>query len=150
MPTGDSRKDHLLQTVSNHFDLQVSDESIGRLQSDTALNSFLDDGNIMSLSATRVGSDIKLSNKVTANNTLHAVHSTIIIGLQVEIGGQNEQSLVFYKLQPCVITPDNVHSNVLTSTMTGSPVSALYHSVQKVFAPLLLKVKVLLVLECLY
>jgi len=47
---------------------------------------------------------------------------------------------VFFKTKPAVITPDNLHSDISVSTLSQSPVDALYHSVQKVFAPLLLRV----------
>lgn len=46
MPTGDSRKDYILATTANYFGLGVSDAAITALQDSTALNSFLDDGNI--------------------------------------------------------------------------------------------------------
>lgn len=57
----------------------------------------------------------------------------------MDAGSENE-TIVFYKTKPVVITPDNLHSDISISTLADSPVSALYHSVQKVFAPLLLKV----------
>ena len=50
-----------------------------------------------------------------------------------------EQVIVFFKIKPEVITPDNIHNNVFVSSMLGSPVTTLYHAVQKVFAPTLLK-----------
>jgi dynein heavy chain 2 len=51
----------------------------------------------------------------------------------------NDSVIVFFKVRPEVITPDNMHSNVFMSSMLDSPISALYHAVQKVFAPILLK-----------
>ena len=47
--------------------------------------------------------------------------------------------LVFFKLQPCIIIPDNLHSNIFVSSLLDSPLDMLYHSVQKVFAPVLLR-----------
>lgn len=37
-----------------------------------------------------------------------------------------------------MVTPENLHSSVLVSSMLDSPISALYHSLQKVYSPLLL------------
>lgn len=54
--------------------------------------------------------------------------------------GTDMESVVFYKTKPVVITPDNLHKDISVSTMKDSPINALYHSVQKVFAPMLLKV----------
>ena len=48
--------------------------------------------------------------------------------------------LVFFKLRPTVITEDNLHSNVLVSSMLESPINTLYQAVRQVFAPVLLKV----------
>ena len=49
------------------------------------------------------------------------------------------QVLVFFKSRPDVITPENLHKDVFVSSMWDSAVSALYHALQKVYAPLLLK-----------
>ena len=38
-----------------------------------------------------------------------------------------------------MITPDNMHINIIISSMVDSPLSTLYHSVQKMYAPLLLE-----------
>ena len=59
--------------------------------------------------------------------------------LQVEPGESDDKVIIFFKTKPEVITPDNIHTNVFVSTMIDSPVSALYHALQKVYAPVLLK-----------
>jgi hypothetical protein len=46
---------------------------------------------------------------------------------------------VFFKSKPDIITPENLHSEILVSSMLDSPVSALYHSLHKVYSPILLK-----------
>ena len=46
---------------------------------------------------------------------------------------------MFFKSRPDSVTPDNLHKDVLVSTMFDSPVAALYHALQKVYSPLLLK-----------
>ena len=63
----------------------------------------------------------------------------LILFWQVSSNDTNDSVIVFFKVRPEVITPDNVHSNVFVSSMLDSPISALYHAVQKVFAPVLLK-----------
>lgn len=60
--------------------------------------------------------------------------------LQIESGDSNEKVLVFFKLRPTVITEENLHQNVLVSSMLESPISTLYQAVRQVFAPVLLKV----------
>jgi len=56
-------------------------------------------------------------------------------------GGGNDanKALVFYKIRPEVITPDNMRSNIFVSSLLDSPVSTLYQSVHHVFVPMLLK-----------
>nr|CAB3240314.1 cytoplasmic dynein 2 heavy chain 1-like [Phallusia mammillata] len=49
-----------------------------------------------------------------------------------------DSALIFFKLRPEAITLQNLHTNVLMTTMPD-PVNGLYHMVQKVFAPSLLK-----------
>lgn len=46
---------------------------------------------------------------------------------------------MFFKIKPDVITPDNIHTNIVVSSMIDSPLSTLYHCVQKIYAPLLLE-----------
>ncbi|XP_033120732.1 cytoplasmic dynein 2 heavy chain 1-like [Anneissia japonica] len=88
------------------------------------INSFLDDGNVPVLAAKikqRAGDKtVQLSNKVEPSDT-------------------KDKVIVFFKSQPVVITPDNLHNVVLVSSMLDSPISSLYHTVKKVFAPLLLE-----------
>lgn len=68
MPVGDSRKDYILSAIGGHYSLSAAEVEVLGLHDDSALNSFLDDGNTSSLCAniTQKGNDksIKLSNKV--------------------------------------------------------------------------------------
>jgi dynein heavy chain 2 len=71
MPTGDSRKDYILATTANYFGVGVADAAITALHDSTALNSFLDDGNI-DLCAGRIetrgnAKRLAFSNKVQFN-----------------------------------------------------------------------------------
>lgn len=60
--------------------------------------------------------------------------------MQVEASNSEDKTLVFFKLRPDVITEDNLHTNILVSSMLDSPVNMLYQAVRQVFAPVLLKV----------
>ncbi|ESO93665.1 hypothetical protein LOTGIDRAFT_209197 [Lottia gigantea] len=120
---GDSRKQFLLATAANYFSLPINDNVLGSLQNSSALNSFLDDGNCSVLSASKdnkSGQSFQLSNKV-------------------ESGESKDNVIVFFKTKPDVLNPDNIHKNVIVSSMVDSPLSTLYHAVQKVYAPILLE-----------
>jgi len=69
--------------------------------------------------------------------------SCIFVDWQVEVkdggGGGGEKALVFYKIRPEVITPDNMHTNIFVSSVLDSPVNTLYQSLHRVFVPMLLK-----------
>ena len=71
--------------------------------------------------------------------TDYSVLCVLTCFIKVEPGETEDKVIVFFKIRPDVITPDNLHKNVFVSTMLDSPVSALYHAVQKVYAPVLLK-----------
>lgn len=60
--------------------------------------------------------------------------------MQVEASNSEDKMLVFFKLRPDVITEDNLHTNILVSSMLDSPINMLYQAVRQVFAPVLLKV----------
>ena len=124
MPSGDTRKDFLVATTGNYFGIQSSDSVLDDVRSSKELNIFLDDGN---------------SPVLAAKYDTHQGHKSIKLSNNVEPSDTAEKVLVFFKLQPKAITPDNIHQNVFVSSMLSYPVNTLYHSVQKVFAPLLLK-----------
>ncbi|NXC70641.1 DYHC2 protein, partial [Anhinga anhinga] len=54
---------------------------------------------------------------------------------QIEATDSKNNVLVFFKLRPDVITEDNLHSNILVSSMLDSPINTLYQAVRQVFAP---------------
>uniref|UniRef100_A0A672GCW4 Dynein cytoplasmic 2 heavy chain 1 n=1 Tax=Salarias fasciatus TaxID=181472 RepID=A0A672GCW4_SALFA len=116
MPHGsdDARKRFILTTAGNFYGIKPSSS----LTDSPELNNFLDDGNEFVLSFSSHGSDLHLSNKV----------------MQFK-----EKVLVFFKLQPMVITEDNLHQSLLVSSMLESPINTLYQAVKQVFAPVLLK-----------
>ena len=124
MPSADARKDFVVATTGNYFGIQSSDRILSEVYSSRELNTFLDDGN---------------SPVLAARYDTHQGTKSINLSNTVEPSDTAEKVLIFLKLQPEVITPDNLHQNVFVSSMLASPINTLYHSVQKVFAPLLLK-----------
>ena len=122
--SGDSRKDFILATIGNHFGYPASDGAVSHILHSKELNSFLDDASCQVL-ATRA--------------ELHGEVRLIQPYTQLEAGAAADAWLVFFKLSPSVLTPDNLHSNMLVSSLLESPLDSLYHSVQKVYAPVLLR-----------
>ncbi|XP_024132434.1 cytoplasmic dynein 2 heavy chain 1 [Oryzias melastigma] len=119
MPRGseDARKRFLLNTTGNFFAVKPASS----LTDEAELNNFLDDENEFVLSIRRHGNDLQLSNKIEA------------------LRESKENVLVFFKLRPTVITEENLHQNLLVSSMLESPINTLYQAVKQVFAPVLLK-----------
>ena len=116
----DSRKSFILATISNYFSCSIDDLNI---HTSKELNSFLDDGNVLVLAAkTELHDNVKL---IQVYNRL-----------EVE---EIERCIILFKLRPVVITPENVHANIIVSSMVDTPAESLYHVLQKVYAPLLLK-----------
>ncbi|XP_075448514.1 cytoplasmic dynein 2 heavy chain 1 isoform X2 [Ascaphus truei] len=113
---GDERKRFLFTTLHNYFGLP-SDEATPDCRE---VNQFLDDGNEFILSGRRSEAGVVFSNKVDANDT-------------------KDKVLVFFKIRPDVITEDNLHDNILVSSMLDSPINTLYQAVRQIFAPILLK-----------
>jgi dynein heavy chain 2 len=120
--SGDTRKTFVLTTTANYFGLSPSDGTFKDLHDRKELNTFLDDGNCPVLVANCEAKQSKIN---LSNN----VDSTVV----------TDKLLLFFKLQPAVITPENLHNNVFVSSMLDSPIDTFYHTVQKVYAPLLLK-----------
>lgn len=117
---GDERKDFIVATLANYFGIQQNDVSLDNHRNSKELNNFLDDGNHHVLvSIYQKGNDVHLYNEFHGNKT-------------------DEPCIVFFKIKPDVITPQNIHTNVLVSSMFNSPVSTLYHSIKKIFGPLIL------------
>ncbi len=122
------RKDYIVSTLANYFGLKSSSES---LHSAKELDNFLDDGNTLLLSASVVRED----GDERKGESIHLDNSTAVGHTK------DNKVLVFFKVRPDVVTPENLHRDVLVSSMMDSPVSALYHALQKVYSPLLLKDK---------
>uniref|UniRef100_A0A8D2JAH6 Dynein cytoplasmic 2 heavy chain 1 n=1 Tax=Varanus komodoensis TaxID=61221 RepID=A0A8D2JAH6_VARKO len=112
---GSLRKIFISTTVANYFGLSSS-SSLAPLSTSPELTNFLDDGNEFLLCVQ------------------HSQEEVL-----VEAGNSEDKMLVFFKLRPDIITEDNLHSNILVSSMLDSPVNMLYQAVRQVFAPALLK-----------
>ena len=122
--SGDSRKEFILATIGNFFGCNYRDGAVSHLENSRELDNFLDDGNCMLLALhPKLVQDVKL---IQSYN-------------QVVAESDFNHWLIFFKLQPTTVNPDNLHTNIIISSIIGSPVNTLYHSVQKVFAPVLLK-----------
>nr|XP_026693271.1 cytoplasmic dynein 2 heavy chain 1-like [Ciona intestinalis] len=112
----DERKDFITKLISTNF----NNHGNLKFASETELDSFLDDGNCSTLvSYLDSEKQIRLANSISGDTAKKNV-------------------LVFFKPKPETITLQNLHTNILISSMPDA-VNGLYHSVQKVFAPSLLK-----------
>ena len=119
---GDVRKEFLLATIANYFTIPLNHDSISALAANDKLNNFLDDGNAPLLSA---------------NIEKREDGDRILLDNATHVGHTEDKVLVFFKSTPDVVTPENMHTTVFVSSMLDSPVSALYHSLTKVYSPLL-------------
>lgn len=118
--TGDVRKVFICTTTQNYFGLMSEPWDQPLLYNSLEINNFLDDGNQMLLRVQRCDAGLSLSNTI-------------------DFGDTKDKVLVFFKLRPEVITDENLHNNILVSSMLESPISSLYQAVRQVFAPVLLK-----------
>uniref|UniRef100_A0A3Q1N3R0 Dynein cytoplasmic 2 heavy chain 1 n=3 Tax=Bos TaxID=9903 RepID=A0A3Q1N3R0_BOVIN len=117
---GDVRKLFIFATTRNYFGLVSESWDHALLGNGPEINNFLDDGNQMLLRVQRSDSGIAFSNVIDFADT-------------------KDKVLVFFKLRPEVITDQNLHNNILVSSMLESPINSLYQAVRQVFAPMLLK-----------
>ncbi|XP_043547742.1 cytoplasmic dynein 2 heavy chain 1 isoform X2 [Chiloscyllium plagiosum] len=116
----DPRKSFILRTAGNYFGFPPSDSLISSLENRRELNDFLDDGNVFVISLQKSADQLLICNKVVP-------------------GDKKDKILVFFKMRPDVITEDNLHTNILVSSMLDSPIIALYQAIRQIFAPVLLK-----------
>ena len=122
--SGDSRKDFILATIGNHFGYSTADGAVSHILSSRELNTFLDDASCPVLAAhAELIQDVRLIQPYN----------------QLDVEASTDNWLVFFKLTPSVLTPDNLHSTVLISSLLDSPLDTLYHSLRKVYAPVLLR-----------
>ncbi|EEC18824.1 hypothetical protein IscW_ISCW014682 [Ixodes scapularis] len=67
-----------------------------------------------------------------------ALKKDCLLQLMQDSSERNQRTLVFFKLQSVVITPDNLFSHVFVSTLISSPITSLHCTLRVVFSPLLL------------
>ncbi|XP_077915202.1 cytoplasmic dynein 2 heavy chain 1 isoform X5 [Halichoerus grypus] len=118
--SGDVRKVFLFTTTQNYFGLVSEPWDQPLTYSCPEINNFLDDGNQMLLRVQRTDAGVSFSNAIDFADT-------------------KDKVLVFFKLRPEVITDQNLHNNILVSSMLESPINSLYQAVRQIFAPMLLK-----------
>ncbi|XP_042887569.1 cytoplasmic dynein 2 heavy chain 1-like [Penaeus japonicus] len=121
METSDVRKNFILTTTGNYFGIPLSEPSLNGLVDDPSLNNFLDSGSCQLLGAQSMPNE-----------------GRIIFNTKVDSSATKDKVLVFFKIKPDVITADNL-ADVFVSSMIDSPISSLYHSLQTLYAPILLK-----------
>uniref|UniRef100_A0A8C3BC42 Cytoplasmic dynein 2 heavy chain 1 n=1 Tax=Cairina moschata TaxID=8855 RepID=A0A8C3BC42_CAIMO len=112
----DPRQRFLAATAANYFGLEPA-AAAAALRGRPEVAGFLDDGSQALLALRRSGGRLSAIEATDSKNNV----------------------LVFFKLRPDVITEDNLHSNILVSSMLDSPINTLYQAVRQVFAPVLLK-----------
>nr|WAW84826.1 cytoplasmic dynein 2 heavy chain 1 [Halisarca dujardinii] len=120
--SGDSRKDFLVTSIANHFGYNTSDGAVAHIFDSKELQSFLDSGSCFVF-----GSKVELIDNVK------------LVQVYNDLDIEAKSCLLFFKLKPSVITPDNLHSNILVSTMLDTPLETLFHALHKVYGPLLLR-----------
>ncbi|XP_034521541.1 LOW QUALITY PROTEIN: cytoplasmic dynein 2 heavy chain 1 [Ailuropoda melanoleuca] len=118
--SGDVRKVFIFTTTQNYFGLVSEPWDQPLMYSCPEVNNFLDDGNQMLLRVQRTDAGVSFSSAIDFADT-------------------KDKVLVFFKLRPEVITDQNLHNNILVSSMLESPINSLYQAVRQVFAPMLLK-----------
>uniref|UniRef100_A0A8D2DB61 Dynein cytoplasmic 2 heavy chain 1 n=1 Tax=Sciurus vulgaris TaxID=55149 RepID=A0A8D2DB61_SCIVU len=116
----DVRKLFIFTTTQNYFGLMLEPWDQSLLYNCVEINNFLDDGNQMLLRVQRSDAGLLFSDTI-------------------DFGDTKDKVLVFFKLRPEVITDENLHNNILVSSMLESPINSLYQAVRHVFAPVLLK-----------
>lgn len=64
----------------------------------------------------------------------------IILDVSISLDDDDNSIILFFKIAPDPITPENLNRNILISTMVDSPVTSLYYVLSTVFMPVLMKV----------
>ncbi|KAH3831149.1 hypothetical protein DPMN_104411, partial [Dreissena polymorpha] len=111
-----------LPPQANYFAVPVNDPALKNLPDSPSLNSFLDDGN---------------SNVLAGKMDPKSRVKMVAFSNKVDPGESKDRVIVFFKIRPDVITPDNLLTNIVVSSMLDSPLNTLYHAMQKIYSPLL-------------
>lgn len=129
----DPRSQFIFSTAQTFF--QLDSINLNELENEQHVSSFLDCLNIFTL-ACYLGKNGSLLffNEVSSYFKKYLK--------QIVHHDNTKQMLVFVKLQPTYINEKNYKTNVMVCSIPGSPVLSFYNSISKLFAPLLLKVRV--------
>ncbi|KAG1684369.1 Cytoplasmic dynein 2 heavy chain 1 [Nymphon striatum] len=114
----DFRKDYILNSIEGLFHLDKS-SSLSN-QSYQEINKFFDDPSCEILTISKSENEFIFSNAVPSSK-------------------EDKKAILFVKNRPEVITEENIHSSVIVLSITSSPSIVLYHTLQKVYSPMLLK-----------
>lgn len=112
----DIRKAYILNTAANFFSKDPNE--FQKHTSDKNLVKFLDDLNVLALVV----------------NATREVTFTIRLD---SIGSLQGKSLVFFKAKEESITPDNMKSNILISSIVDSPVDTLFYLIHNLYSPVI-------------
>lgn len=118
----DKRKKYILVSCCDFFSVSYSENIFNGTKDEKTLMNFLDDA-----SSSILFSKITNGDKITFSQRLD--------------DDGDKKVLLFFKIKPESVTPQNMHQILLISSMLTSPLSSFYHSLKSVFAPLLLSDK---------
>ena len=96
--SGDSRKDFVLSSISAFFGYSVSDGAVSHVLDCGELNRFLDDPGCPLLAA-----------RVELSHGIRLVQAYNNVSVEETDRAALDSWLLFFKLEPCAITPDNIH-----------------------------------------
>ena len=116
MSADDQRRHYILTTAANFFSRDPKE--FLRMADDRHLGKFLDDLNILML-VINVHKEITITTKLENINSLKG------------------KSLVFFKAKEEVITPENMKSTVLISSIIDSAVDTLFYLLHNVYSPVI-------------
>ncbi|OQS05963.1 dynein heavy chain [Thraustotheca clavata] len=118
---GDVRRNYVLQLIESMWrDREVS---VNNLQGEQALNEFLDNPACSTLQARLQEKSVVLATSAQWENNNNA---------------DTARAVLLMKVLPQPLTADNLSTIVQVVSMTNSPVFSLFHSVHKIYTPLLM------------
>ncbi|KAB7504445.1 hypothetical protein Anas_05734 [Armadillidium nasatum] len=126
----------------NYFGVPLENPQFQELENNSSLNDFLDSGSTQILGSHFLPSEKRII--FTSRVIIIKSYDINILSYgtftRFRSTSTNEKSLVFFKIKPTVITKENL-DEIFVSSMLDSPISSLYHSLQKLYAPVLLRVR---------
>jgi hypothetical protein len=138
----DSRKLFILTSAANLFSKSPSD--FHKYENDKHLERFLNDLNTLLL-IVNYSKEITFTTKVLISQLNFSLFQQLIhylasfyLTLQLDdVNKMKGRSLVFYKSSEDIITPDNIRSIVLVSSIVDSPIDSLFYLVHNFYTPVL-------------